>query len=481
MAENEFEKNVRKEMDEFRLRPSGEVWSKIEERIREKTRKRRILFFIFFSAIALMLGGYGIYHFSGSRTRPEAQNELAKSDKSHEQNKTESKKEEHNKKTIAIKPAIPIRNSEQIKQVHSVEKQKQLVQFNKEQKIAAVPGGNSKAQEQTTGVDGSGKTQNDKKVDNTKRETVSTSLLNAQPETTQTDQKEIAKARNENLTLKDTAGSTLQGSKDTRSVHVPNKKKGDKISDKITWGINFSAGTSVITEDAFSFKSSAADVRYVYLPGSNTGGGPLTGGGGGAGGPVTYYSYPQSQNKAAIAFKAGIIARKNISKRSSLSAGLGYSYLADKIKVGAGQSQGQTQSAFFSSYYSGSPQQTFTDHFHFIELPLNYNWRVTKNADRFLSLSAGISPSWLLATNALIYDTAFGGVYYHNKELVTKTHFNFISGISYQFKTKRSLEFAIGPRFSFDITEVFKSDLDKRKYLLFTGIGAAMFFEKKKK
>ena len=99
----------------------------------------------------------------------------------------------------------------------------------------------------------------------------------------------------------------------------------------------------------------------------------------------------------------------------------------------------KSQSAFSLSYYAGSPQQTYTDHFHFIELPLSYNWRVTNNTDHFLSLNAGVSPSYLLATNALLYDTAAGGIYYHNKDLVTRTHFNFTSGISYQFKNKKSL------------------------------------------
>ena len=76
MSANEFEKNVRKEMDEFKVQPSGEVWLKIEDRIREKKRKRRIIFFILFSFIALMLGGYGIYNFSGNKTRSEAQTQI---------------------------------------------------------------------------------------------------------------------------------------------------------------------------------------------------------------------------------------------------------------------------------------------------------------------------------------------------------------------------------------------------------------------
>src|SRR5690349_1871508 len=76
MAENEFEKNVRKEMDEFKVHPSKEIWPKIEERIRERNRKRRILFFVLFPLIALMIG-YGVYNFSGSNTRPKDQHELS--------------------------------------------------------------------------------------------------------------------------------------------------------------------------------------------------------------------------------------------------------------------------------------------------------------------------------------------------------------------------------------------------------------------
>jgi hypothetical protein len=311
------------------------------------------------------------------------------------------------------------------------------------------------------------------RADSTSRGNAGISSFTQQPIIVDTNQKEIAKQGDRNLTSDDSTGSKLEGSKDTRSVQAVSKKKGDKVHRKITWGINFSAGSSVITEDAFSFKSSSAnaDIGFASSPGNSTGGG----------GPVTYSRYPQSQSEPALAFKAGINTRKNISKRSSLSAGLGYSYLADKMKVGTTQGQTQSQSAFSLSYYSGPPQQTYTDHFHFIELPLSFNWRATNNTDHFLSLNAGVSPSYLLATNALLYDTAAGGSYYHDKDLVRKAQFNFTTGISYQFKNKRSLEFSIGPQVSFDVSKVFKSDLDKRNYFLYTGIDARVFFEKKKK
>ena len=74
----------------------------------EKTRKRRILFFILFSSIALMLAGYGIYNFSSNKTRSEAQNKIPGDNRSNDESKIDnSKNEERNKETIAIKPNDP--------------------------------------------------------------------------------------------------------------------------------------------------------------------------------------------------------------------------------------------------------------------------------------------------------------------------------------------------------------------------------------
>ncbi len=90
MAANEFEKNVRKEMGEFKVQPSAEVWLKIEDRIREKKRKRRIIFFVLFSSIALMLAGYGIYNFSGNNTRSESQHKLPEASRPNDESKTDN-------------------------------------------------------------------------------------------------------------------------------------------------------------------------------------------------------------------------------------------------------------------------------------------------------------------------------------------------------------------------------------------------------
>jgi hypothetical protein len=237
---------------------------------------------------------------------------------------------------------------------------------------------------------------------------------------------------------------------------------------KLKWGVNFSAGSSRLSENLSSFSNSSASGNYP--PAAQ----------GGTGGFNTTYSI---EDKPGFAFKTGVMVKGSFTKRSSLSVGLNYVYYSDKIKVGTQQNATLVLAGAYnvSSYYAASPQKEFTEHFHFIELPILYTWRMGHNEKHFLSLDAGVSIAYLMSTNALIYDTAASGVYYHNNDLIAKTHFNIIPGISYHLINAKGLEFAIGPQFSFDMTRAIKSDFDKRNYFLYAGISASLFFEKKKK
>ena len=185
--------------------------------------------------------------------------------------------EELNEETITIKPNIPAENTEQAKKTLIVRKQKQVDQSNKEDKpITSISKRNPDSQDQTTVNINKAAKENYIKSDTTDQETTGISSFNQHPVITDTNQKEIAKPADKNLTPDDSTGSKLKEPKDTRSVQAVNKKKGEKAPGKITWGINFSAGTSVITEDAFSFKSSGATADKQYTtPGSATGGVPL--------------------------------------------------------------------------------------------------------------------------------------------------------------------------------------------------------------
>ena len=423
MAANEFEKNVKKAMDEFKLHPSEAVWQKVEERIQEKKKRRRILFFFIFSLVGLALAGYGIYNFSSKQITHQDTNKSENFSVT-KNNSIKSTPVPHHEAIAIIKHDSIEKNTRHqgpgefvIKTVENISLTK-LPQFLKD-------GSNQK---------------------NVAGYTEKATMLNI---------------------IADTISINNPDNKTGQETRVAKKEK-NKTAQKLKWGINVSMGSSTITEDRFSLKSS-----YVQADGFYSSANPFPGG--------SLNRYPPSTNKSAFAFKAGMVLKKDISRRSYVSIGLQYAYVGDRVKTAFTQNNivGVNNFTGQSSYYSAIPQKTYTDRFHFIELLIFYDWRVTNNTNHFLSLGAGISPAWLIATNGLVYDTAAGGIYFHNKSSFTRTHINLMAGLSYHFD--KGFEWSIGPQFYFDASKLMKNDFDKRKYFLYSGIDARMFIGKKKK
>ncbi|MEO5563355.1 MAG: hypothetical protein ABIR18_07970, partial [Chitinophagaceae bacterium] len=92
-----------------------------------------------------------------------------------------------------------------------------------------------------------------------------------------------------------------------------------------------------------------------------------------------------------------------------------------------------------------------------------------------------LTPGYLLSTNAIIYDTTAGGVYYQSKDAFKRFHVNFQTGFSFLFGAKKKVQWSLGPDISFDMTRLMKEDVFTRKrYLLYTGFTGKLFFTRKK-
>jgi hypothetical protein len=472
MQANEFERKVQQTMDEFRLRPSDDVWQNVERRIRERKRKRRIIFFVLCSFIGLALLGYGVYNFSIKQKT--FQNENITSEKI------------NNPKTNTVKePAIPMRKStpgdisgKEQKLVNRNQNRSEFaITSRKNSRSAKAASGSQRAytiKKPSTGINHK-KSEKQPNPDTTnsiaRNENISANKI--QVLTNELNQKVITDSTKKDVSINNLV-DTGSIKKIAEEEKITKKEKTrNRYSRKISWGINFSAGSSVITEDIFSFKNSSPQADLSFnSPATYPAGGGIT-------------RYPPSANKPVFAFKAGVVINKEISVRSKIAVGLQYAYLGDRIKVATAQIQTGTQqsnsSSSLFSYYRAIPQKAHTDHFHFIELPLTYGWRINRNDNHFISLNAGTSIGYMFSTNALTYDTSFGGIYFHDKSLFAKQHFNLVSGISYHFATAKKFEWSIGPQFSFDLSRIIKSDLDRRKYFLYGGIDSRIFFEKKKR
>jgi len=477
MAANEFEKNVQRSLDDFKLHPSEEVWQKVEERIREKKR-RRIIFFIIFFLIGLALGGYGIYNFSNnqklvSEVRERKLNETVQGTRNKEQEPTTLQKNRSKNNTsktnapreMKINKKPPINKVQYDKEVAARSLPENIKGKNRPGVIALKKYKKEQEKQSTNDIAHQNISSNIS-LNNNQQNLIDT--ISQKPASTSTG-KDIAKND-----LVDTVSVISKENKADLSItRVRRTKKQSRATGKLKWGVNFSAGSSVITQNRFSLKARGNSVSDSYnAPGSVTGSGGSSG--------AAFVNAPSS-NRSSFAFKAGLTLKKDLTKRSSLSMSINYAYLADKIKIGTRQNVSPQGNNRITSYYSSVQLKTFTDRFHFIELPIIYDWRITNNARHFISLNAGTSIGYLVSTNAVVYDTISGGIYYHNKDLFNKMHIHLLGGLYYHFSGTKNLEWSIGPQCSFDVNNIFKTDLDTRKYFLYTGIGAVLFFEKQKK
>jgi hypothetical protein len=457
---SEFEKNVRRTMEGLRVHPSVEVWQRVEKQIRENKRKRRILFFIAFSLIGLALAGYGIISLAGrSGLNSEAASVRTKD---------------------APMNSTPQKSSNATKIVEKIPSYNKLVKTQKALPNATVARASTANRRPSKNVNRSSEGERlPEKASNSMPEIASSKKTEFQVDSTQVD-------NSKNLSLSKNPSTHSDGQNrianplDSKMVRANDssvsktvgkltsvKKPQMRNQNKWKWGIDISLGSSTITQDAFSFKgASYSDANAYTAPGSANSGGPTSG-----------VFYGPSGNSAAFAFKTGFQIKNEISARSSVRAGLMYAYMADKIKVGQSGGYNQSSGSSRSAYYAATPQNTYTEHFHFIELPLSYDWRMTRNSNRYFSLTGGMSGSYLVSTNALVYDTAQHGIYYQDNSLFTRMHFNLMGGTAYHVSTTKA-EFAIGPQFSFDLTKLINSDIDKRKYFLYVGLDTRIFFEK---
>jgi len=477
MAANEFEKNVQRIMDELRLHPSEGVWENVEKSIREQKRKRRIIFFIILSCIGLGLAGYGIDHLlkpEKTKIQTAHQDSHENSTSLHEPTKTASKQTDtdasvENRKSTEVANTNSItKRANESNHLGGKEGSNPLQENDKKillKKRAASASDNSasnqyqdkRSKRQTEAVStpkvASPKGNNEP---GSKDSTTGHQEINAQPKlvSNKPADSEVSKQAQQKLTAIVPSTETIK-----------TRKRSNKA--KLKWGVTISSGISTINGN-FPFLNQ----QNQYYPNAVSG----------PGAPGVGYVMPQSSNRSSFAFQGGITVNKKLSRRSALSVVAQYSLLSDKFQTGANQASSSQLYSLLNaaSYYVPGSQKVYTDRFHFIEFPIVYDIRITSNSEHFVGFDAGVSPTYLVATNALVYDTVGGGIYYHNKRLFSRAGLNLIVGIPYHIMIK-DMEMSVGPKLSFGLNKIIKSDLDKRKYFLFGGINATILFGKSKK
>lgn len=186
-----------------------------------------------------------------------------------------------------------------------------------------------------------------------------------------------------------------------------------------------------------------------------------------------------------ISFSVGASARRELSKRLSVSAGLNYSQFNTRSRVGDRVNSSQVVNngvsgyLYVQSYYLLDPVQNteYKNKYHFIELPVMLHTRIGSGNKIPIYWNAGLILSRLISSTSLHFDGTTG-VYYKNDRLLNQTQVGAGTGFSFVLFNATSHPLWIGPSVRSNISTILKKEVSASKHFVSLGLNANYFFKR---
>ncbi|MEP7253035.1 MAG: hypothetical protein ABI683_11670 [Ginsengibacter sp.] len=469
MEENKFEKQVRQKMEELKLSPSDSVWEHVKARIEKKKDRRKGLLILLLLLILMVPAGYWMYH---SGTSSNSKNPVAKNEPTQENENNHSKKDQAksadnkeaqlNKTENAISSdSTSIDNS---KNQNIVTKENTL---SKAKKYGGKTKGNFSVKQIAPEVDESNEPATAESFTNTKAV--------AKPHDT------VAPGKNdvaiEQQSVNEEKNTPLNPLHDTTANHDVAKKeikKPDTTASSATpkpitatparnWqvGIFLAGGYSHVGNQLLDFGGyRSADYLQAGPGTSNSNGGQ--------------FIYSPSKVKKGGAFIAGIFVEKNISSKTRISFGLNYKSFSTENTVGL---KNDTTSMYQLSR-AFNDQHQYHNNFKFIELPVQFNFQLTKGKSFPLFWQVGITLSQMISSNALQFNQ-YAGTYYKDNSVFNKTQVSLNTGFSVAIYQGHANSILLGPYVSYAMSKMADEGLYSAKHFVFFGLHSQILFRKK--
>jgi hypothetical protein len=478
MQENKFERNVKQKLDELSLTPSEPVWQKVEAAIQKK-RKRRLAFLL----LPVLLAAGGALWWMLLMQQPEklTQTEVNTPDKT---NITFSK-------PYATPPAhVPAANStREVPEDATNYKEPNAITINPELKkttprtttLAAYTNRPKEVKVQREGKQPT--------AEKSKKENENGTAATAKPANTDVFDTPASEpvslstdtTAKKNL-IRDSTQKVAVTPADSLDKAAPQKVVKHQPKRKLQWQVAGRIGGSN-TVAPLSIGSTLKSLEESRQPGQSYGGNYFPG-------PNAdlQSSWQPAAPVTGLHLSIGAIAKRSVGKHCFITAGLQYSYYSNRIAVGERlpadslvgllnsspdnvyKSESGTIYLFRSTSRSNKSNQ-FTNAFHFIELPIGFEYRLLKKVP--LQLQHGLAISQLVGSKALQYDSRTN-IYYRSKNTLRKTGVSVFTAISYTLWSGKSVSLQAGPHMQYGLQNFYKSGSDS--HLLSGGITASMGF-----
>ena len=487
MPANEFEKQVQQKLEELQIRPTASVWSEVESQLRREKKRRRIVLFWWLLPVLLATGGGAYYFINQNQNNPVISNtnEIQKDpvttttptnelviDKGQpvEQTSTTGEIQQPGPSIINI-PSANIPSAGNSKIIGNVVQRKTLKQ--------KVPQLNRDIElEDQLAIIGS--------IPESKKQEKVTPIIN------EADPGKEAIAFNEQPAspVQNDLNKTEESVKpDTLTAVIPDpaineaKKQLDIPKQKSKWrfGIELKPGLSNTHEGSLF---AAKDREQLYAT-PNTGGGTIgTGVSFGPLAPPVLVTSPSPAVSAGLDF----IATREVSKKLSVTFGIGYQYIASSIKVGQKVngsrqvtndfSSGVVVNSYYTAAYTGNGDQSYTNQFHFATAKAGLSWQLVNSKKFSLSWDNSISFNHLFHTTALLFDPTYRS-YYRDPEVFKKSQLFFTTGLSIPVMKHKKFSLSLNPFASYGLTPVYKSASGTNAHYFNGGLGLKFLFPRK--
>jgi cytoskeletal protein RodZ len=478
MLENNFEKNVKQKLDELSLTPSEPVWLNVEAAIQKK-RKRRLAFLLL--PVLLMAGGALWWM---TLQQPETQTR-SKTTEDVETNTTFSKPHATQPDgTPAEKQAAETPPDLKQKEQTTATGDRVLTK-NKPQTTTIIATNNNKQKgvhfQNTQSRTSAGKDrEKDNRITTPPEEpgTASTFVENHPNPVSGFSDTTVQTSPVEDTTQVKTAPRT-----DSVENAAPQQPQNLQAKRKLQWHVvSRIGGSNTVAPVAagLGMKSlqensglSQYDNGSAYFPGP---------------GANSSNSLQPAAPVKGLYFSLGATAMVPVGKSSFFKAGLQYSYYSNRISVGErlpadsvltflnsspGILYGDAAEVrqVFSGLSRSSRNNHFANAFHFIELPLGFEYRLLKKVP--LQLQHGITISRLVGSNALQYDDRTN-VYYQSKSTLRKSGVALFTSMTYRIWSGKSALLQAGPHVQYGLNSFYTSGPDR--HLLSGGVVVSMGF-----
>lgn len=471
MYDRDFEKRVQQKMEELKFSPSASVWNRVEKELtRNKQRRKPVFWLLSLLFLAASGGIYFYFHENKPNSVVATKNSIPSP---YEKNKSGSSGQ--NQETIAKSSSI--QTTKAIHDDKNVNAEEGLKKQNPKKHIAEplfsktnkdqdqISSHNQDKKQKTAGdintVQSAGNNKSNQPGNtkapaksNTKELAASAAISSAYES-----EKNLANTNNNSETKpKDPAlkkvDSTMVSSP-TKSSSA--KQKGVK-QQKWNFGIAGGAGVSTVFQSIFKTTtvSSPTYLNNVSAP------------------PPNGTAYSSSTIRPGFSFNIGFHVQKGISSRWLFTTGLFYHYYTTEVQTGTKVDSpitvmtNSTVSYASRYYYTRGSNSNYTDHYHFIQLPVTMQYEFARIHKFHLAWEAGLSLSQLIASDELHFDNSTG-VYYKASDQLNKTQLNVNTAFLVSSNhNKLSLQF--GPQVEYGLTNMLKSDAESNQHMFYAGL-----------